>query len=143
MRQQSGLTVTIHIFEFRAFRRDRIHLMPQLQVQIALKDLGHFQEGVEDSQMGRMMLGPRLHIAHGFEKGEPERPVMLLSLFVQLIHHARRITIGLRPVFGKIVHLDMGRHEFTLGEHNLAGIRNQDLRDILTGTMLSEYLSDT
>ena len=30
--------------------------MPQLQVQIALKDLRHFQEGVEDFQMGRVML---------------------------------------------------------------------------------------
>ena len=48
MRQQSGLIMTIHIFKFRAFRRNRIHLMPQLQVQIALKDLRHFQKGVED-----------------------------------------------------------------------------------------------
>ena len=57
MRQQSGLTVTIHKFKFRAFRRDRIHLMPQLQVQIAPKDFGHLQEGVEESQTGRVMLG--------------------------------------------------------------------------------------
>ena len=42
-----------------------------------------------------------------------------------------------RPVaFTKNRPFDMGRLEFAPSAHNLAGIRNQDLRDILTATML-------
>ena len=49
------------------------------------------------------MLGPSLHIVHGFENARP-KVWFHVPFIVQLIHHAARIAICLGTIFGKIVH---------------------------------------